>query len=64
MKRPSDEKLPKLAHIELFTCDDLPAFIEKTKALANNLPEYEKTIILVEKDAQLIQATQPTGFFT
>ena len=62
MKRPSDEKLPKLAHIELFTCDDLPAFIEKTKALANNLPEYEKTIILVEKDAQLIQATQPTGF--
>ena len=62
MKRPSDEKLPKLAHIELFTCDDLPAFIQKTKALANNLPEYEKTIILVEKDAQLIQATQPTGF--
>ena len=62
MKRPSDEKLPKLAHIELFTCDDLPAFIEKTKALANNLPEYEKTIILVEKDAQLIQATHPTGF--
>ena len=62
MKRPSNEKLPKLAHIELFTCDDLLAFIEKTKALANNLPEYEKTIILVEKDAQLIQATQPTGF--
>lgn len=62
VKRTSDDKLPILTHIELFTCDDLPAFIEKTKALANNLPEYEKTIILVEKNAQLIQATQPTGF--
>ena len=62
MKRPSDYDLPPLVHIELFTCEDLPAFINKTQALADKLPDREKTIILVEKGANLIQASKPDGF--
>ncbi|OCG23686.1 hypothetical protein A9G11_05610 [Gilliamella sp. wkB108] len=60
-RRVSDNKLPKLAHIELFTCDDLPTFINQTRALANNLPEYEKTVISIEKDARLTHETEPDG---
>ncbi|MWP48093.1 hypothetical protein GQ589_11710, partial [Gilliamella sp. Pas-s27] len=61
MKRALDNRLQPLAHIELLTCDDLPEFITKTRALADKLPESEKTIILVEKEAILAQAAKPTG---
>ena len=61
IKRPSDKKLPQLLHVELFTCDDLPAFITKTRALADNLPESEKNLILIEKGARLIQASKADG---
>ncbi|MWN91395.1 hypothetical protein GQ597_11890, partial [Gilliamella sp. Pra-s65] len=59
MKRALDNRLQPLAHIELLTCDDLPEFITKTRALADQLPESEKTIILVEKEAILAQAAKP-----
>jgi hypothetical protein len=39
----------------------LPAFISKTRALTDQLPENEKTILLVEKEARLIQAAKPEG---
>ncbi|OTQ31871.1 hypothetical protein B6D19_07730 [Gilliamella apicola] len=61
LKRPSDTKLPPLSHVELFTCEDLSAFITKTRALADNLPESEKNLILVEKGARLIQASKADG---
>ena len=61
IKRPSDTKLPPLLHVELFTCEDLSAFITKTRALADNLPESEKNLILVEKGAILIQASKADG---
>ena len=61
IKRPSDTKLPPLLHVELFTCEDLSAFITKTRALADNLPESEKNLILVEKGARLIQASKTDG---
>ncbi|SCC27083.1 hypothetical protein GA0061080_10611, partial [Gilliamella intestini] len=61
MKRALDTNLPQLAHVEVFTCDDLPAFITKTRTLADKLPESEKTILLVEKEARLIQASKPDG---
>ena len=61
IKRPSDTKLPPLLHVELFTCEDLSAFITKTRALADNLPESEKNLILVEKGARLIQASKADG---
>ena len=61
IKRPSDTKLPPLLHVELFTCEDLSAFITKTRALADNLPESEKNLILVEKGARLIQASEADG---
>ena len=61
IKRPSDTKLSPLLHVELFTCEDLSAFITKTHALADNLPESEKNLILVEKGARLIQASKADG---
>ena len=61
IKRPSDKKLPQLLHVELFTCEDLSAFITQTRALADNLPESEKNLILVEKGARLIQASKTDG---
>ncbi|WP_334323201.1 hypothetical protein [Gilliamella apicola] len=61
IKRPSDKKLPQLLHVELFTCEDLSAFITQTRALADNLPESEKNLILVEKGARLIQASEADG---
>ena len=61
IKRPSDKKLPQLLHVELFTCDDLPAFITKTRELADNLPESKKNLILIEKGARLIQASKADG---
>ncbi|OTP99027.1 hypothetical protein B6D08_09150 [Gilliamella apicola] len=64
IKRPSDTKLPPLLHVELFTCEDLSAFITKTRALADNLPESEKNLILVEKGARLIQASKTDGNLT
>ncbi|OTQ30548.1 hypothetical protein [Gilliamella apicola] len=64
IKRPSDTKLPPLSHVELFTCEDLSAFITKTRALADNLPESEKKLILVEKGARLIQASKTDGKLT
>ncbi|OCG23045.1 hypothetical protein A9G22_06370, partial [Gilliamella sp. App2-1] len=64
MKRALDKQLPPMAHIELLTCDDLPAFITKTRALAGKLPESEKSIILVEKEAQLVQAAKPAGWLS
>jgi len=55
-KRPSNPRLSPFlqGHIELFTGDDLPAFITKTRALADKLPESEKPLILVEQGAQLV----------
>ena len=61
IKRPSDTKLPPLLHVELFTCEDLSAFITKTRALADNLPESEKNLILVEKKARLIKELKADG---
>ncbi|WP_392561014.1 glycoside hydrolase family 19 protein [Orbus sturtevantii] len=60
-KRPSNHKLTLQGHVELFTCDDLPAFITKTRLLADKLPESEKNLILVEEGAQLISESPSDG---
>ena len=39
----------------------MPAFITKTRELADNLPESEKNLILIEKGARLIQASKADG---
>ncbi|OCG33686.1 hypothetical protein A9G33_00585 [Gilliamella sp. Choc3-5] len=39
----------------------MPAFISKTRALAEQLPESEKAILLVEREARLIQAAKAEG---
>lgn len=52
--RVASDKLSIQGHFEIFTGEDLPKFIQKTRALADKLPESEKTLILVDKGAQLI----------
>lgn len=45
---------PRL-HLELFSCDDVPDFIDKSKARATTLPEAQKTLIKVDKGSKIIQ---------
>ena len=43
-------------HIECFTCDDLPNFIALTQAEASKLPEEEKTLLGISKQAKLLKS--------
>ncbi|MNQ66268.1 hypothetical protein D3C85_807570 [compost metagenome] len=44
-----------LLHLEVFSCEDVPGFISKSQAWARTLPETNKTLLKVHKDAsQLI----------
>ena len=43
-------------HIECFTCDDLPNFIAQTRAEADKLPEENKTLLAVSKQAKLLKS--------
>lgn len=61
IKRADNDKLSLLGHIELFTCDNLPDFMTKTRALAKKLPESEKSLIIVESGAQLIKERLADG---
>ncbi|MFK4076408.1 hypothetical protein ACI2KX_22045 [Ectopseudomonas khazarica] len=47
---------PRL-HLEVFSCDDVPAFITKSQARAATLPETQKTLIKVHKGSAIIQPT-------
>ncbi|MBS7691068.1 hypothetical protein I0E98_13690 [Pseudomonas lalucatii] len=40
-----------LLHLEVFSCEDVPGFISKSKAWARTLPDAEKTLLKVHKDA-------------
>lgn len=50
-----------LLHLEVFTGDDLPAFIEKCRAYARTLPAGSGNLFVIEKDAHLVQPAQPDG---
>ena len=43
-------------HVECFTCDDLPNFIALTQAEASKLPEEEKTLLGISKQAKLLKS--------
>ena len=43
-------------HVECFTCDDLPNFIAQTRAEASKLPEEEKTLLGISKQAKLLKS--------
>ncbi|VXB03384.1 Predicted chitinase [Pseudomonas sp. 8AS] len=44
-------------HLEVFSCEDVPAFIEKSKQRAESLPNDQKTLIMVGKRSTIIQPT-------
>ncbi|TBW10161.1 hypothetical protein E0E52_03880 [Azotobacter chroococcum] len=41
---------PRL-HLEVFSCDDVPAFVRRSRAWAAHLPDTEKTLLKVHKGA-------------
>ncbi|OCG08233.1 hypothetical protein [Gilliamella apicola] len=43
-------------HVECFTCDDLPNFIAQTRAEASQLPEKDKTLLGISKQAKLLKS--------
>ena len=43
-------------HVECFTCDDLPNFIARTQAEASKLPEEEKSLLGISKQAKLLKS--------
>lgn len=45
-----------LVHLEIFCCEDLPAFIAKSKAAALGLPTEQKTLLKVYKGASKLIA--------
>lgn len=51
-----DQEGPKSRlHLEVFSCEDVPAFIEKSKQRAASLPNDQKTLILVDKKSLIYQ---------
>ncbi len=46
-------------HLETFSCDDLPAFIERSRAWATRLPESEKTLLKIHAGASKLITHRP-----
>lgn len=46
-------------HLETFSCDDLPAFIERSRAWAAKLPESEKTLLKIHAGASKLITHRP-----
>lgn len=47
-----NERSPqRLLHLEVFSCEDVPAFIAKSQAWAAGLPDEQKTLLKVHKNA-------------
>jgi len=50
-----DTAAEPMLHLEVFSCEDVPAFIEKTKAAAASLPDDKKNLLKIHKgDSKLI----------
>lgn len=45
-----------LLHLEVFSCEDVPGFISQSQAWARSLPDTEKTLLKVHKDASRLIA--------
>ncbi|APQ12672.1 hypothetical protein BJP27_14590 [Pseudomonas oryzihabitans] len=46
-------------HLETFSCDDLPAFIERSRAWATRLPESDKTLLKIHAGASKLITHRP-----
>lgn len=47
----NDRSPQRLLHLEVFSCEDVPAFIAKSQAWAAGLPDEQKTLLKVHKNA-------------
>lgn len=53
-----DEEAPRaLLHLEVFSSDDVPAFIAKSRARAASLPDSEKNLLHVQPGTKLVTHT-------
>lgn len=48
-----------LLHLEVFSCDDVPAFVEKSRAYAARLPENERSLAGISKIASVLAPHTP-----
>ncbi|MDT3719720.1 hypothetical protein [Pseudomonas oryzihabitans] len=46
-------------HLETFSCDDLPAFIERSRAWATKLPDSDKTLLKIHAGASKLITHRP-----
>ncbi|EIK55031.1 hypothetical protein YO5_19747 [Stutzerimonas stutzeri TS44] len=46
-----DSAAQHMVHVELFSCDDVPAFVARSRAWASRLPDDQKTLLKVYKGA-------------
>ncbi len=46
-----DSAAQHMVHVELFSCDDVPAFIARSRAWASRLPDDQKTLLKVYQGA-------------
>ncbi|GAB6388944.1 pesticin C-terminus-like muramidase [Stutzerimonas marianensis] len=46
-----DSAAQHMVHVELFSCDDVPAFIAQSRAWASRLPDDQKTLLKIYKGA-------------
>jgi predicted chitinase len=53
----NDAQPRSLLHLEVFACEDVPAFIEKSREIARKLPADQKTLIKVHADSSIKQPT-------
>jgi len=51
-----DSAAQHMVHVELFSCDDAPAFIARSRAWASRLPDGQKTLLKVYKGASKLIA--------
>lgn len=51
-----DSAAQHMIHVELFSCDDVPAFIAQSRAWASRLPDDQKTLLKVYKGASKLIA--------
>jgi predicted chitinase len=50
-----DDAAPKaMLHFEVFSCDEVPAFISKSRALAASLPAAQKTLLKIHPNTKLV----------
>lgn len=52
-----DDRPRPVLHLEVFSCEDVPAFIAQSKAWAESLPADQKTLIKIHKDSVIRQPT-------